>query len=102
MILKAYTVFDVAAGVYDRPFFAHSDKVALRSFADIAVNKDHPIGQHPEDYSLFAIGEYDDNTGVIKGRDRECLATALEMVSQAQRVDSEKVAELELKVGGTE
>ena len=52
MIHKMYGVFDSASGVYDRPFVAISHGQAIRSFGDIAVAADHPIGQHPEDFSL--------------------------------------------------
>ena len=53
MILFSYSVFDRCSGAYDRPFFAISDAAAIRSFSDIAVAADHPIGAHPEDYTLF-------------------------------------------------
>lgn len=87
MRLFVYTVFDTAAGVYDRPFFAQSDGVATRSFGDICVSAEHPIGQHPEHYTLFRIGEYDDAKGEIKGESPEFLATGLEMVAAAQTVE---------------
>ena len=55
MRLNVYTIFDSAAGAYMRPFFMQSDGQALRSFTDIATDKDHEIGKHPEDYSLYRI-----------------------------------------------
>lgn len=94
MKINVYTIFDTASGAYMRPFFAQSDGQALRSFKDIANDTEHEIGRHPEDYSLHRIGVYDDNKGALTPEDNECLATALEMVSQVRNV---KQPELDFK-----
>ena len=84
MRLNIYTIFDVASGAYMRPFYAASDGQAIRSFTDISQDADHEIGKHPEDYSLFRIGTYDDNKGELHPEDKQCLATALEVVASAR------------------
>ena len=63
MNLNIYTIFDTASGTYMRPFFTQADGQAVRSFKDISCDAEHEIGQHPEDYSLWRIGLYDDNSG---------------------------------------
>ena len=55
MRLNAYSIFDTASGLYDRPNFINSDAQAIRMFGDICMDEKHPIGQHPEDYSMFAL-----------------------------------------------
>ena len=95
MRLNVYTVYDVASGAYMRPFFMQSDGQALRSFGDIVGDADHEIGKHPEDYSLFRIGTFDDNKGKLGEESPECLATALEVLAKARTVDKAAVAELE-------
>lgn len=82
MKLTIYTIFDSAAGLYMRPFYGPSDEAARRSFKDIATDKEHEVGQHPEDYSLFRIGTYEDTDAKIVILDRECISTALEMVAE--------------------
>ena len=104
MRMKVFSIFDSCAGVYDRPFVAHNEASAKRAFGDIAVSADHHIGQHPEHYSLFVVGEWDDNNGVIKPVDRVCVVTALEMVSASRKVDEAQlqIFDEELtKAGGT-
>ena len=106
MKLNIYTIFDTASGAYMRPFFAQSDGQATRSFKDISLDASHEIGKHPEDYSLWRIGIFDDNTAKINPEDKECLATALEMVAAAQTIDRDKMDELNAQVtqlspGGT-
>ncbi len=90
MKLNIYTIFDTASGLYLRPFFNTSDGAALRAFSDIATDPDHEVGKHPEDYSLFRIGIYDDNTAVLTAENRDCIATGLELVSAARNVKKEQ------------
>jgi len=82
MKLNAYTIYDVASGTYMRPFFAQADGMAVRSFKDIANDPQHDIGAHPEDYTLFRVGDFNERTGSLRGEGLEKLATGLEMVSQ--------------------
>lgn len=86
MKLNVYSIYDVATGAYMRPFFMQSDGQAIRAFKDIATDKDHEIGSHPEDYTLVRIGVFDDNKGQIHPEDVESLATALEMVGQSRNI----------------
>ncbi len=94
MLLNMYSVFDSASGIYDRPFFAVSDGAALRSFGDICLDAEHPIGKHPEHYSLFHCGSFNDNDCCFNLVDRTCLSTGLECVAQSRTVD--KGAQLDL------
>ena len=63
MIHHIFTVFDSKAAAYLQPFYAHTKGVAIRQFSD-AINGDpnHNFARHPEDFTLFDLGEYDDNT----------------------------------------
>lgn len=106
MRLNVYTIFDTAAAVYKRPFVAQADGEVLRVFKDMALNKDHEIGAHPEDYSLWRIGTFDDNKAILVAETKECLATGTEMVASAQAVDAVKMKALdgelaEVSPGGT-
>ena len=61
-----YTVFDSKASAFKPPFFLSSDGEALRAFGDACNNEQHDLGKHPEDYTLFKLGEYDDNKASIE------------------------------------
>jgi len=86
MKLNIYSIFDSASGLYSRPFFTQSDAEAMRSFTDIATDADHPIGKHPEDYSLHRLGTFDDTKAKLTDEDNECLVTALETISSTRKV----------------
>ena len=89
-----YAIFDSCSKVYDRPWVARSDGEAMRSFGDIASDFSHPIGKHPEHFSCFRVGLFDDNTGEIVPENPCCIARAHELVS-----DSDKV--VDISAGGT-
>ena len=98
MRMNVYTIFDVASGAYLRPWFVQADGQALRAFSDLCTDATHEIGKHPEDYSLFRIGTFDDNKGQLVGEAPECLATALEMVAASRRVDKDNLERLDAQV----
>ena len=66
MKLKIFTIWDAKAEAYQRPFFANTNAMAIRSVTDAVNDSSHPLGQHPEDYSLFAIGEFDELTAKVE------------------------------------
>lgn len=81
MITYVYVTYDSKAGLYSRPFYAPKRGIALRTFQDIAGDKEHPISRHPADYTLFEIAEFDDLKGVVEMYESKVsLGTAQEML----------------------
>lgn len=64
MILHIFSIRDSAASSYGRPFFLPSVGVALRTFGDEVNRADlnNPMYQHPEDFELFHLGEFNDES----------------------------------------
>lgn len=105
MDINIYTIYDQAAKAYMKPIFLNTDGMAIRAFQD-AVNSDTPsdISQHPEQFTMFKIGEYDDQKGLINSYDSpEYLAAGHELLEGNGIVEDIQVtADVEqLKVGGT-
>lgn len=64
---KILTIYDCKAEAYGRPFVARSTGEGLRSFTD-EVNsgrEDSQLSNHPEDFTLFEVGTFDDAKGEI-------------------------------------
>jgi hypothetical protein len=91
MKLNVYTVYDVASGIHQRPLFATADGEIMRSFADIAMDAEHPIGQHPEDYTLIRIGTFDDATGELFPEKHTKLLTGQQVVTASRQVPPDDV-----------
>jgi hypothetical protein len=65
MHLYVVCVKDRAAEVFNRPFFVPHRNVAIRDFTD-EVNRaaaDNQLNKHPDDFDLYLLGEFNDNTG---------------------------------------
>jgi len=100
MKVQCYAIFDQASGIYERPFFSATDQLVKREFQDVATTGDHPIAKHPEHYSLWRLGIFDNNNGKLTDETNECLCTALEIISQSQTVDQEKQMDLVNQLNG--
>jgi len=81
MKTNIYAIFDTASGTYQKPIFSRADGEIMREFQNICTDKEHPCGQHPEDYSLIRLGNFNDKSGLVMNEENECLATGLEMVA---------------------
>ena len=53
----------------------------------MALNAETQVGQNPEDFSFYAIGEFDDTKGEFIPCDRYCVQTAEEVVSASRQIE---------------
>lgn len=87
MELKIIALYDKAVGAYMRPFVAQSVGEAMRAFEDDCADAESPVAKHPEDYSLFLLGTFDNNTGAIEVEDSPLkLVNAHEVVSKLRNI----------------
>lgn len=81
---KVFSVFDSKTSLFGRPFTEQKEESAIRGFSD-AVNDDsnpnNMWNKHPEDFSLFLIGEFNDETGALSPSLPVSLVTASALVA---------------------
>lgn len=65
MRLKLYAYRDSKIETFTDPFLQHTPGEAERTFRDTVSNPKSKLNQHPEDFSLYYLGEYETNTGII-------------------------------------
>ena len=58
-------VRDRQLNAYMRPFTAQTRGQAIRSFRDEVNRQGSEHNTHPEDYELYQLGTFDEETGVI-------------------------------------
>ncbi|AZL82781.1 nonstructural protein [Apis mellifera associated microvirus 5] len=66
--MKLYSMHDRKMNVYLTPFPARGDVDAIRNVKTSSVHpdmKNTPVGEHPEDFDLVYLGEFDDESGDI-------------------------------------
>lgn len=69
MQMQVFSIFDQKAKVFNLPFFKHTAAEAERDFTAVVRDPKSVPGQFPEDFDLYHVGEYDDQTGIIKSLD---------------------------------
>lgn len=79
MNLKIYAIQDARAGSFLTPFFSHNDGTAVRQVAAAVVDKDSLFHKFPEDYTLYCVGEWMDDTGTIMPEIPHTVMSCLDM-----------------------
>lgn len=62
----ACAIFDSKAKAFMPPFFQVNEHVARRTFSNIANTAGHQIARNPEDFVMFIIGTFDDESGELR------------------------------------
>lgn len=70
MIQYMFTVRDDKAEAYFQPFFVNNENLAIRAMKDCIGDDGHQFSKHTQDFSLYALGTYDDTTGKMELLDK--------------------------------
>lgn len=65
MIVQFYAVQDKKVGAFMPVFQMRSRGEAIRSFLDALDDEKSMLFKHAEDYELFQVATFDDNTGAV-------------------------------------
>lgn len=87
-----YSVCDDRSGSFNPPFVAANDSVAQRAFVDASLNTRGVFHDHPEDFSLFKVGEFFELTGVIEAKAPLRLMCGTELKSLIAALNANKDA----------
>ena len=87
---KVFAIYDTQAACFLRPFFTQQDGQAVRMFGDLVSDLDHPVGQHPEDYSLYRIGTFDDSNAMLDGENPQRIAAGIELSAKQKVISLEE------------
>ncbi len=75
-MLIAFTIYDTKTESFSNPFFAPTQGAAIRIFSDSASDPATLLNKHPQDFQLYEIGSWNDNTAELLGTKRHPLGTA--------------------------
>lgn len=62
---KVFSVYDSKMGCYARPFHTKTLGEAMRSWSDFVNERGTAANNHPEDFTLFELAEFDEDTGLF-------------------------------------
>lgn len=81
MIHKVFTIYDDKAEMYLPPFCFKTAGQATRAFMESCNDPQHQFNKHPEDFTLFELGTYDDDNARFEiGATPHGLGKALEYI----------------------
>jgi len=65
MRLIVFSVRDLKAEMFSRPFFSKAPGEAIRSFSMECENPESMLHRYPDDYQLYRVGEFNELTGEL-------------------------------------
>lgn len=81
-----YSMKDTKMGKFAMPFVAPNDEIAKRTLASTIKQGGSTISEFPEDFQLFRLGNYDEDTGDLT-TDNEFIANATEFAIKTKSKD---------------
>lgn len=87
--MKIFSIFDSKIGTYNVPFFCVTEAEAIRSFSYV-INQDPEsvVYQYAEDYFLYQIGEFDQETGSVRSVPQKSICGGLSLKRSVPAFDS--------------
>lgn len=80
-IVTEFAVYDKLAEMFMQPFRSANKLKALQGFKDVANDPKSNINKHPEDYQLFEIGTFNEETAE-RTNELKLLATASDLIEK--------------------
>lgn len=76
---KVMTIRDEKAEIYINPFLVRTTGEAERVLTDLLNNPQTNIAKYPESFSLWELGEYNDNTGIFDTHEPRHVINAIDL-----------------------
>lgn len=78
-----YSIRDSKSEIFNAPFYKSTHGEAERDFTKLVNDDKSMLSQFPEDFDLYYLGVYDDNTGKIMARDTPEHVTKAALVKRS-------------------
>lgn len=87
MIKYLYCIKDHATEQHHTPFPADTEAAAKRMLASAANDSGSLLNQHPMDYSLHYIGEFDTDSGALTPAEKHCILPDMLSLKQPEATE---------------
>lgn len=82
--LEMFAIYDKAVGSYMRPFFHMTKGSCLRQLMDDLKDPNSPVAAHPEDYTVFHLGTWNDENADLEKVDPTVVARCHELMQTTE------------------
>lgn len=84
MLHHMYSIYDAKACAFNVPFFFANDALAIRAAQTTIADKNTQFARYPDDFVLYKVGVFDDQTGESTG-----YSPAVHVVAFAQLLENQ-------------
>ena len=88
MKIQYYCIRDIKSNTFNRPFGGLTVEQVKRSIYASIAQGNSEIAQFPEDFELYLIADFDDQTGIVTGQNPAMVCNCREIVSSYERLQS--------------
>lgn len=83
MELRAYSIRDSKGEVFHPPFYKKTHGEAERDFTSLVRDDKSQVGSYPDDYDLYHVGMWDDQSGKFSPLDTpQHIVKAVQLLKQ--------------------
>lgn len=88
-MMKVFAVRDSKADAFGELFACPSVGLAVRSFGEAVMNPKTGLNRYPEDYSLWELGTYEQNSGQVEGlKLPKLIKSAVEVIQENRAAET--------------
>lgn len=84
MVKNLYSILDVNVG-FGMPLVQDNDAVAMRNFENACVDESSVFHTHSADFSLFCVGTFDTDTGIVESCPQRKICSAYDFVTSIDK-----------------
>jgi len=84
MRLEIYALRDVRTEAFNRPMFLQNKAVLDRAIIDAINDENSLLHHHPEDYQVYYLGTFDEQTGKIESLPAEHCFNVIDKTGSAR------------------
>lgn len=87
MIVQMFALYDEKVAAFLTPFPAQSVGHAVRIMEERAQDPNFPLRRHPQDFTLYCIGSFDDASASLKSLEEPSLVSKGNELVRAKMTD---------------
>lgn len=93
-----YSVKDLKSGIYAAPFVSENNETATRALqTTLFTSSDSLLKLYPDDYVLYNIGSFNNETGIILDSEHVRVVCCAELINNYKQDSEEKVVNIKKK-----
>lgn len=82
-------IHDTCSDSWLSPMFWQTRRQAVRAFKDVIADKNTEFARHPEDYNLFSLGTFDEQSGAVVGAEPVLVCSGVSLLSELEELRHE-------------